>query len=125
MAARTNLNQQDYNKVDMIKKWLAKLFKKKGEQPLPEEEPKNYMGYTVVDGETGMMLSVLMVCGCGNPVIDMVDPEAEGPGIFYCEHCDRPCTDRPCGACEAHFMFDAEAVKSEAENFRYDEEEDE
>lgn len=92
------------------------------EQPLPEPEP-DYMGYTMVDEETGMLLSVLMVCGCGNPVVRLGGEES---GSFYCEHCDRACfADRPCESCEAHYMFDAEAVKAEfASDFEYDEDEE-
>lgn len=92
---------------------------------MPPEEDKDYMGYSIIDGETGMMLSVLMVCGCGNPVIRAYDGQDEQ--FFFCEHCDRTCTTRPCEFCEAHFTFDAEATKAEAEAFRNEryEEEDE
>lgn len=103
----------------MIKKWLSKLFKKsQPEQPL--EGDVDYMGYTVVDESTGMLLSIVMVCGCGMPVAKLDDD-----GKFYCEHCDRVCTDRPCQFCEAHFLFDAEAMKAEAASFQYDEDEEE
>lgn len=86
--------------------------------PLPEEEDKEYISYSVVDGRTGMLLSVVMVCGCGSPVVALPN------GKFYCEHCDRGCSTRPCQFCEAHFLFDAEAVKSEYREY-YEEDEDE
>jgi len=68
------------------------------------------------------LLSVLMVCGCGNPV---TKAGPEGAMGFYCDHCDRPCyEEKPCSYCEAHYMFDAEAVKAEFnDGFEYPEEE--
>ena len=110
----------------MIRKWLAKLFKKKQpDEPLLNLEPDmqdDYIGYTVVDRETGMLLSVLMVCGCGNPV---TKAGKEDSSSFYCDHCDRICyEERPCPYCEAHFLFDAEAVKAEfTDGFEYPDEE--
>ena len=111
----------------MIRKWLARLLMPKDKIKLtaePEPKPElDYYGYTMIDQATGMTLSVLMVCGCGNPVV-VAGSEQNN---FWCEHCDRVCTEeRPCGFCEAHYMFDAEAVKAEAaEQFTYEEDEDE
>ena len=112
----------------MIRAWLAKLFKKKQPELLPETEPEpeyedDYMGYTVIDEATGMLLSVLMVCGCGNAVVRM---GTEQDRFFYCEHCDRTCAnDRPCSDCYAHFLFDAESVRSEfLGGFDYNEDEE-
>lgn len=106
----------------MIRRWLAKILglelPKLTAEPGPEYD---YMGYTVVDAETGMTLSVMMVCGCGNPVVVAGQEETN----FWCEHCDRGCTeDKPCSFCEAHYMFDAEAAKAGASDFDYEEEEE-
>lgn len=108
----------------MIRRWLAKLLLPKDKPELPPEpEPeRDYYGYTMIDEQTGMTLSVLMVCGCGNPVVAAGSEESN----FWCEHCDRICTEeKPCPFCEAHYMFDAEAVKAEAAEFRYEEEDEE
>ena len=103
----------------MIRKWLNRLFRgPELNEPLPEEE-KDYMSYSLVDRNTGMLLSVVMVCGCGSPVVRLNED-----GKFYCEHCDRGCSERPCQFCEAHFLFDAEALKAEYAS-EYDEYEDE
>jgi len=107
----------------MIKRWIAKLFGLHvPPQIIIEPEPEyDYMGYTMTDEETGMTLSVLMICGCGGPVVVAGADEKN----FWCEHCDRECTeDKPCGLCEAHFIFDAEAAKAEAAGFYYDDEEE-
>lgn len=111
----------------MIGKWLSNLFKKKQvDEPLPEPEENDddYMGYTVIDEMTGMLLSVLMVCGCGNPVTKI---GTEKDRFFYCDHCDRNCTnDKPCSYCYNHFLFDAEGVRAEFSNgFDYEEDEEE
>jgi len=101
--------------------WFSRFFGKKADSEEPEELLE-YAGYTIYDEETGRMLSVLMVCGCGEPVV-----VAGGLGDnFYCEHCDRICLhDKPCELCELHYMFDAEAVKAEyAADFDYGEEEE-
>ena len=106
-----------------MKKWLANLFKfKRAEQPL-EEEIHDFSGYTMIDEQTGLLLSVVMVCGCGNPVSRFQDKEKD---FFYCCHCDRPCyEEKPCEMCEQHYMFDAEAVKAEFNSgFEFGEEED-
>lgn len=103
-----------------MRRWLSKLFKKREEQP--REEELDYMGYNIVDADSGMTLSVLMVCGCGNPAIRLSGEADEGN--FYCLHCDRPCKDKPCEFCEAHYMFDAEAVRAEAAAFSYEEDEE-
>ena len=109
----------------MIRKWFNKFRKKKPEkieEPL-EELDDDFVGYTVLDGQSGMLLSVLMVCGCGNPVKRVGD---EKNNFFDCPHCDRPCTnDKPCSDCVEHFLFDAEAVRAEfQQGFNYDEEEE-
>lgn len=79
---------------------------------IAEPEPElDYMGYTMTDEKTGMTLSVLMICGCGEPVV-AAGPDGEN---YWCEHCDRLCVhDKPCELCEFHYMFDAEAAKAEA-----------
>lgn len=109
----------------MIRRWLDKFRKKKPEEvaePPPADYEDDYIGYTIIDEETGMLLSVLMVCGCGNPVTRAGTEEDRS---FYCDHCDRPCyEEKPCEYCYAHFLFDAEAVKAEfTEGFEYPEEE--
>lgn len=104
-----------------MKKWLSRFFKKKDVEQ-PREEQLDYMGYNVIDETTGMTLSVLMVCGCGEPVVRLSGEADEGS--FYCPHCDRPCNNKPCELCEAHFMFDAEAIKAEAQAFSYEEDEE-
>jgi hypothetical protein len=105
----------------MIRRWIARLFKLEV-PPLPNAEPEyEYMGYTMTDEETGMTLSVLMVCGCGNPVVDVGTEDKH----FWCEHCDRGCQEeKPCPFCVNHMMFDAEAVREEAARFRYDDEDE-
>tara|TARA_R110000782_G_scaffold24891_6_gene64680 strand:+ start:12578 stop:12916 length:339 start_codon:yes stop_codon:yes gene_type:complete len=107
--------------------WFLKLFKKKKAEELPEQhnhhDDDDYLGYTILDERTGMLLSVLMVCGCGNAVVKL-NPESEE--YFYCDHCDRVCTrDTPCEACVQHMLFDAEAVRAAAKDFQHDEDEDE
>lgn len=103
----------------MIRKWLSRLFRRRPEEDLELEG--DYIGYTVIDGETGMMLSVLMVCGCGNPVSRLVEGENT---FFNCEHCDVECAEKPCDSCTAHFLFDAEAAKlGSREGFEYPEQE--
>jgi len=109
----------------MIRRWLARLLLPKEKLKLtaePELKPElDYFGYTMIDEQTGMTLSVLMVCGCGNPVVAAGSEDNN----FWCEHCDRICTEeKPCQFCESHYLFDAEAVKAEAAQFRYDEDED-
>jgi hypothetical protein len=106
--------------------WFWKLFKKKDKE-LPEEhnhhDDDDYLGYTILDERTGMLLSVLMVCGCGNAVTKW---DKESDEYFYCDHCDRVCTQNlPCQACVQHRLFDAEAVRAAANEFQHDEDEDE
>ena len=115
----------------MIRRWFARLFsrkKKKEEEAITEEvlallgDGGEYVGYTMMDARTGMMLSVLMVCGCGSPV----QHRGEDGGSFACEHCDSPCDIRPCDLCTTHFLFDAEAIRAEfRENQDPDSEEEE
>ncbi len=105
--------------------WFWKLFKKNDEE-LPEEhnhhDDDDYLGYTILDERTGMLLSVLMVCGCGNAVTKW---DKESDEYFYCDHCDRVCTQSlPCQACVQHRLFNAEAVRSAAKDFEHDEDED-
>lgn len=105
----------------MIRRWIAKIFNLEIPLPEPEEPEYDYMGYTMTDEETGMTLSVLMVCGCGNPVVVAGSEEKN----FWCEHCDRPCTEpKPCELCTSHMLFDAQAVREEAARFRYEEDEE-
>tara|TARA_R110000744_G_scaffold345020_1_gene450424 strand:- start:65 stop:403 length:339 start_codon:yes stop_codon:yes gene_type:complete len=111
-----------------MKGWFLGLFKKKQtEEELQQEhnhhDDDNYLGYTILDQRTGMLLSVLMVCGCGNAVTKW-NPDSEE--YFYCEHCDRACENTlPCSACGQHFIFDAEAVREEfSKDFTDEEEED-
>ena len=105
----------------MIRRWIARLFKLEVPPPISDEPEYEYMGYTMTDEATGMTLSVLMVCGCGNPVV-VAGPDETN---FWCEHCDRVCTEtKPCQFCEAHKAFDAEARKEEAAQFRYDDEDE-
>jgi hypothetical protein len=108
--------------------WFWKLFKKKQvEEELPEEhkhhDDDGYLGYTILDERTGMLLSVLMVCGCGNAVTKWNNESDE---YFYCDHCDRHCTiETGCQACAQHMLFDAEAVRAEfAKDFEHDEDEE-
>jgi hypothetical protein len=106
----------------MIRRWIAKIFKLEVPPPPITEPEHDYMGYTMTDEETGMTLSVLMVCGCGNPVVDAGTETAH----YWCEHCDRTCEEeKPCQFCVSHMLFDAQAVREEAAKFRYTEEEDE
>jgi hypothetical protein len=105
----------------MIRRWIAKIFKLEVPPPPIVEPEYDYLGYTMTDEETGMTLSVLMVCGCGNPVVDAGTEHKH----FWCEHCDRVCQEeKPCPFCANHMMFDAEAVREEAARFRYDEEDE-
>lgn len=105
----------------MIRRWIAKLFKLEVPPPPIVEPEYEYMGYTMTDEATGMTLSVLMVCGCGNPVVAAGAEETN----FWCEHCDRPCIEaKPCEFCISHMLFDAEARKEEAASFRYEEDEE-
>ena len=107
-----------------MRRWIAKLLGLLNPPQITvEREPElDYMGYTMIDDATGMTLSVMMVCGCGNPVV-VAGPDESN---YWCEHCDRTCTeDKPCMFCEAHFMFDAEAVRAEHAAFKYDDEEEE
>jgi hypothetical protein len=113
----------------MIREWFRKLFSKQQDKPLPKPEEKRedpnieYMGYTMVDEESGFLLSVLMVCGCGNPA---VRAKPESNDYFYCLHCDRPCEhEKPCAECIEHFLFDAEGVRAEGGQFYYSGEEEE
>jgi hypothetical protein len=120
VATWSNLNQQDSNKGDMIRRWIAKLFKLEVPPPAYDEPEHEYLGYTMTDKETGMTLSVLMVCGCGLPVVDAGTQDKH----FWCEHCDRPCFETtPCDFCEAHKEFDAEAVREEAAKYYEDNDE--
>lgn len=105
----------------MIRRWIAKLFKLEVPPPPAIEPEHEYMGYTMTDEETGMTLSVLMICGCGNPVVVAGREEAN----FWCEHCDRVCVEeKPCQFCVAHMSFDAEAAKEEAAKFRYEDDDE-
>jgi len=109
----------------MIRRWFARLFRRKKEKEITEEvlamigEGGEYIGYTMMDGNTGMMLSVLMVCGCGSPVVQ------KGEDSFSCEHCDYPCDIKPCELCTAHFLFDAEGVREEFRQYQESGEEEE
>jgi hypothetical protein len=109
-----------------MKGWFLKLFKKKQAEELPEEhkhhDDDDFLGYTILDERTGMLLSVLMVCGCGNAVVK-INPDSEE--YFYCDHCDRVCTNKlPCEACTHHMLFDAEAVRAAAKEFEREEDEE-
>ena len=101
-------------------------FKKKPEEPKEAEidpyDNLDLMGYTAYDEHLGLTVSVLMVCGCGNPTIRLV----EGSDLFYCLHCDRGCDrDKPCEDCQAHYQFDAERTKAEWTYFTDEQDEDE
>lgn len=101
-------------------------FKKKPEEPSQADvdpyEDLDLMGHTVYDQDTGAMFSVLMVCGCGNPVIRLV----EGSDLYYCLHCDRACNnDKPCEDCQEHYQFDAERTRAEWSYYSDEEDEEE
>jgi len=111
----------------MIRRWFARLFSRKKEKAITEEilamigEEGEYIGYTMMDARTGMMLSVLMVCGCGSPVVHRGGED----GSFFCEHCDYPCDIKPCELCTAHFLFNAEEAREGFRQYQEPEEEEE
>jgi len=37
----------------------------------------------------------------------------EDDNHFYCEHCDRPCSEPGCDLCKAHYAFSAEKTRLE------------